>query len=139
VSKPPTPIEERFWPKVEKTAGCWLWTGACTPQGYGRISVPGGTIYAHRYVASLVYGMLDRRWDVMHTCDTPNCVRPEHLRIGTRLDNMRDCADKGRASNQHKAVCAHGHAYDEENTRWYRGWRYCRACDKERSRARRAA
>jgi hypothetical protein len=85
----------RFWSKVTKGDGCWLWTGSTT-RGYGTFSLGGGPKYAHRISYELALGAVPDGMGVLHRCDTPLCVRPEHLFVGTRGDNARDAASKGR-------------------------------------------
>lgn len=95
---------ERFWRFVEKSDGCWLWTGHT-------ISSPGGTRYggfrstrqqnsirAHRYAFQLAYGPIPVGMLVLHTCDVGICVRPDHLYLGTAKDNARDRDSRGRAN-----------------------------------------
>lgn len=92
--------EERFWARVQKTDGCWLWIGGRNKAGYGNFS-PGGTasmIGAHRVSYELHYGPIPQGLHVLHRCDVPSCVRPDHLFLGTVADNVRDMYDKGRAN-----------------------------------------
>lgn len=93
------PLADRFWEKVQKTEGCWLWTGATDGGGYGQIGSDTGSpvpFKAHRVSYQLHVGPIPDRLEVLHTCDNPPCVRPDHLFLGTQTDNMRDCAAKGR-------------------------------------------
>lgn len=95
------PMEERFWEKVSKTDSCWLWTGFKTRKGYGRLRLTDlrKSRSAHRIAWFLAHG----EWpvlQVLHTCDVPSCVRPDHLFLGTHDDNMRDKAQKGRQSGE---------------------------------------
>lgn len=92
------PFAERFWPKVRKTDSCWLWTAYADRDGYGRITrCPGEmTGYAHRLSWELVNGPIPEGMFVLHNCDTPSCVNPAHLRLGTHQDNMADRASRGR-------------------------------------------
>lgn len=95
------PLADRFWPKVQKTDGCWIWTAAVDHHGYGNIGAgrrSEGKIKAHRAAWLLAGGEDPGDRDLCHRCDNPRCVRPDHLFIGSRLDNMRDCVAKGRAS-----------------------------------------
>lgn len=96
------PIEERFWEKVKKTSECWLWTAAVDRKGYGRIGLGPDLLGAHRYSWELAYGPIPDGMAVLHHCDNPLCVRPEHLWLGTIADNNRDMIKKGRAWWQKK-------------------------------------
>ena len=110
------PITERFWSKVHKTDGCWLWTGGTHPFGYGQLNnwkcrYPGGPILlAHRLSYEWAYGPIPDGVCVLHHCDNPACVRPDHLFLGTKQDNSQDMAHKNRVrgggpygENNHKA------------------------------------
>lgn len=90
------PAEERFWAKVEKTATCWLWTGFVNPKGYGQFGVAYRLVLAHRYSWSLANGPVSDGKLVCHKCDTPGCVRPDHLFLGSAKDNTTDMWQKGR-------------------------------------------
>lgn len=95
------PLEARFWAKVQRTTGdgCWLWKGATDSHGYGRIGLGGrsaGIDGTHRVSWIIAHGPIpDGMW-VLHRCDVPACVRPDHLFLGSRSDNMSDCSAKGR-------------------------------------------
>ena len=92
-------LEERFWEKVSVTADCWEWTAKKTPKGYGRIWYNGKNIRAHCMSWILLYGGYDRqKLCVLHHCDNPSCVRPEHLFLGTHADNIRDRDAKDRTA-----------------------------------------
>ena len=100
---------ERFWKKVNKNGPvmradltpCWVWT-ACTDKhfGYGVITMKPYHLLAHRVSWFLEHGVLLRgnKVQLMHRCDNPPCVNPDHLMIGTQKDNIHDCMDKGRFS-----------------------------------------
>lgn len=123
-----TSTESKFWSRVEKTDDCWLWTGVKV-KGYGQVRAPHGRrLLAHRYSAMLHFGMFDRRLLVLHHCDTPACVRPDHLYLGTPADNMRDRDARGRNANANKTHCKWGHPYTDENTGRQAAGRYCRMC-----------
>ena len=99
----------RFWSKVDKSnpEGCWIWTAATylPPRfPYGRFKYNGATGPAHR-VAWILDGkeISDGLW-VLHKCDNPKCVRPDHLFLGTPLDNVRDCYSKGRQSKEYSQL-----------------------------------
>lgn len=95
---------ERFAAKTIRIAsGCVLWTGCTDKDGYGKIQYGSGhgSIYtrAHRVSYELAYGAFDSSLHVLHTCDNPTCVNPEHLFLGTNTDNMRDMASKYRGKH----------------------------------------
>jgi hypothetical protein len=77
---------------VDATDDCWVWNGTCWEKGYGRL----GDKRAHRVMWAIVNGPIPPGLQVLHHCDNPPCVRPEHLFLGTQLDNMRDMIAKGR-------------------------------------------
>lgn len=241
-------IARRFWAKVAKGPSCWTWTGATDGAGYGQLRIRIGgrsrAVKAHRLSLSLSGRDVPPGLFTLHSCDNPPCIRPDHLRTGTQVDNVRDCIERGRnfvpppllgEAHPHAVLdeegaraiflargrqrdiaaeygvsqrtvwqiknrivwrdvtadlgdapppprrrlrsicrnglhaltpgnlyesgrrrqcracarshyqphprvlvssCVHGHAYDEANTRWYQGRRYCRACERTRGRSR---
>lgn len=87
---------DAFWRKVDTAGNCWEWTGHRDRLGYGKLTVDGKGMLAHRVSFRLAYGLLPDDLCVCHHCDNPSCVRPDHLFLGTRGDNNRDRAAKGR-------------------------------------------
>lgn len=93
----PKPMEDRFWEKVRKTRRCWLWTGTKNNMGYGTfMRVSPKKELAHRVAWYIAHGELPGAARVLHTCDNPACVRPDHLFLGTMRDNSQDMLAKGR-------------------------------------------
>jgi len=94
------PLEERFHSKytVDEKSGCWMWTAAINEKGYGMIGLPrtNKISRAHRVSWELHNGKIPVGLFVLHKCDTPLCVNPEHLFIGTLKDNSQDMVSKGR-------------------------------------------
>ncbi len=88
---------KRFWSKVDKSGECWLWTASRKPNGYGQFTKKPLVFYAHRVAYEATYGPIPDGLNVCHRCDNPPCVRPDHLFLGTPLDNTRDKIAKGRA------------------------------------------
>lgn len=152
------PLEDRFWEKVQKNSedGCWRWTAALNENGYGVIrtggKTPGNTL-AHRLSYRIHYNVDPGDLDVCHRCDTPSCVNPNHLFLGTHKENMHDSINKGRMDpdsvyygviNRAKTHCVNGHEFSEANThnakqsRTGTNMRQCRTCTRERMRKYRA-
>jgi hypothetical protein len=93
-----TSLEQRFWAKVRKDSDCWVWTGAFSSTGYGGFKVNGRDEGAHRFSYTIHFGQIPPGLCVLHRCDNPACVRPAHLFLGTKGDNNRDRAIKGRSA-----------------------------------------
>ncbi len=130
----------RFWSHVDKNGpmpkrcpergNCWIWTGYLTSRGYGsfREGVEGSkVIRAHHFLL----GRPSAGLECDHACDTPSCVRPEHLDYVTHAQNMERVP-----SGKHNAVkthCPKGHPYD--GVKKFRGGKYmlrtCKTCIRE--------
>ena len=128
-------LDERFWSKVTKTDGCWLWTGARDSQGYGNTWVDGGYRKAHWVAWFLTYGswpeaVLDHVQ--ARGCLNKNCVNPAHLEDVTQRENVHRSLGPA-AVNAAKTHCGQGHPLSGDNLRVTAGAygpkRRCRACD----------
>lgn len=93
----------RFWAKVDQRGKdeCWPWTACRLPRGYGRFGVDRRVELAHRVAMFLQTGAWPSLW-VLHRCDNPPCVNPEHLFLGTASDNSIDMHAKGRWRADHR-------------------------------------
>ena len=90
------PIERRFFKYVDRSGECWVWTGWRTCKGYGSIRLNGKNAAAHRVSWEIHNGPIPGGLFVLHHCDNPPCVRPEHLFVGTAKDNTHDMIGKSR-------------------------------------------
>lgn len=86
-----------FLQHVEPSNGCWFWTGPSHQKGYGTFSLFGRLVRAHRFAYEAFVGSIPDGMLVCHKCDNPPCVRPDHLFVGTHIDNRNDMLRKGRA------------------------------------------
>lgn len=90
---------ERFWEKVNKTKTCWLWTGMTYFRkkiNYGKMQICSVDRSTHRISWEIHNGRIPKGMCVLHKCDIPLCVRPDHLWLGTAAENCADRANKGR-------------------------------------------
>ena len=126
--------ESRFWVKVQRTNGCWLWIASLDAYGYGQFRVQGRTRKSHQLAYELLVGPVPRGLELDHLCRNPRCVNPAHLEPVTHRDNiLRGTAPI--AINSQKTHCHMGHPFDDQNTVYYvAGSRQCRECNNRRSR-----
>jgi hypothetical protein len=87
---------DRLFAKVTKTDNCWNWNGCVNNMGYGMINFGNVPRLAHRISWMISNGEIQDDMCVLHKCDNPLCVRPDHLFLGTRQANMRDMITKER-------------------------------------------
>jgi hypothetical protein len=141
-------LPANFWNRCVPcpVSGCWLWTGRINNKGYAGASLKASgsnTTYAHRIAYLMLIGAVPSGLELDHKCRTTVCVNPDHLEPVSHAENLR----RGRSAQQNRHIthCPRGHAYDEENTKFYEGRRYCKACHviarrdyKKRMRAMRA-
>lgn len=138
-----------FWERVEFSDSCWIWKGHTRGNAsgqYGIIDIAGKRHSAHRYAWIIRNGPIPklrgtdyRGTCVLHRCDNGLCVNPDHLRLGSHTDNMRDKIAKGRDTNANKKYCVNGHRRNPKNTYLHKktNCRQCRVCAKLRERRKR--
>jgi hypothetical protein len=126
-------LVERFENKINKTDGCWLWKVSATKAGYGLFYFDGKLGLAHRFSYEFYNGPIGEGMSVLHSCDNPFCVNPEHLFLGSLKDNTQDMLKKKRFPNQNKTHCPYGHQYSGYNLYLNpKGHRVCRTCKRSR-------
>lgn len=139
-------LAERVESKIVKhpNGGCWEWTAGCDPMGYAKINnTEGGSCLVHVWSYEHFVGPIPDGHEIDHTCHDPSvcapgtscphrrCCNPDHLEAVThKVNTLR--GGSFAAVNARKTHCPRGHPYDETNTRWYDGRRYCRACARAR-------
>lgn len=142
---PPLPVpyaagnDEAFWSRVEKSDGCWEWTGSKTAQGYGNVRLPTGTNgYAHRVAYTLAIGEIPAGKVLDHLCRNRSCVRPDHLEPVSQRENVLRGAS---AYGPLKTACPHGHDMTDATNVYARpdGSKVCRSCARAQNDQRRMA
>lgn len=95
--------QDRFWKNVDKTEeGCWLWTGTTTSKGYGYLKIGRKNMLAHRLSYMWNTGPIPDGLFILHRCDTPACIRPDHLYVGDNSRNTRDFFERGPKGRRKK-------------------------------------
>lgn len=125
------PLPERM-ARFERELGpdaCWIWPGYVSPIGYGLSSIGGRRDYVHRLAYEIAKGAIPSGLHIDHLCMDRRCFNPRHLEAVT----MRENTLRGRASRR-RDTCPQGHPYDEDNTGYTVGRRYCKACNRLRVR-----
>lgn len=126
-------LAERFWEKVRIGDGCWIWAGAQSA-GYGNIRVLWSGVWKTTKATRVMWFLTHGEWPtqfMLHSCDNPICVNPDHLSEGTGSDNKQQEITRGRNYNKSLTHCPAGHEYTDENT--YRHTelsRRCRECNR---------
>lgn len=87
----------------ENESGCWIWQGSKYNSGYGWLKVFGKSVSAHRYSYQLHKGDIGEGMEILHSCDNKDCINPDHLRVGTHAENMKEASERGllRSGSDH--------------------------------------
>lgn len=114
---------ERFWSHVDKfgDGGCWNWTGSVNTDGYGQVKRYGVAVMVHRTAFEYLKGPIPKGLQLLHSCDNPACVNPDHLSPGTARDNILDAMKKGRRFYRYGAT-HHNARFTTRQVRQMRKW-----------------
>lgn len=96
-------LKTRLLRRVVQGEGCWEWQGGRDEYGYGVVRVKGRNMRAHRAMWEVTYGPITLGLFVLHSCDNPPCIRPDHLMLGTQRANIQDMLAKGRRPSRRAA------------------------------------
>jgi hypothetical protein len=141
---------QRFWARVRKGDGCWIFSGGNRGKGYKHLCSGGkARVAAHRFSWELAHGQkIPDGMLVCHTCDVRACVRPDHLFLGTHKDNHRDMMQKGRDTyairrqrTMQRPTCKRGHpwALGKWRINSSNGYRQCNICFYEQRKRKQVA
>jgi hypothetical protein len=114
-------MDQAFWAQVDRTSGCWLWTGPKNNHGYGRV---GPNLYVHRLAYEQLVGQIPDGLQLDHLCNVRHCVNPAHLEPVTKQENLR----RGRERRAQETHCRNGHPWAENGYVSGQPYRRCRAC-----------
>lgn len=98
------PLAEDFARWHSKGDGCWIWHGGVCKDGYGAFNYDGRSYRANRMALELAGRPVPEGMMACHHCDTPACVNPSHLYVGTPSDNVQDMLRRGRHGKQRSAA-----------------------------------
>lgn len=125
------PIMDRLMEKILKTDSCWLWTGSKIVGGYGSIFYEGRSQKAARVLYEITKGPIPDGLYLLHECDNPPCVNPDHLKPGTQAQNMADCDKRGRMFKPERAeACKRGHPTETSVKDYGNGKHHCMPCQR---------
>jgi hypothetical protein len=114
MSRTAAAVTERFWSKVNKTAGCWNWGASKSKKGYGQFRIGKRVVKAHRVAYELENGLIPAGMDVDHRCHNKACVNPAHLRLATNKQNHENLP--GAQANSKSGV--RGVSWNKASGKW---------------------
>lgn len=108
----------RFWIKAEHSGYCWEWKASKNIGGYGVYKIGRKMIIASRVAYQIVHGKIGENIHVLHKCDNPGCVNPDHLFAGTHQDNMDDMVKKGKRKSAIATSRYRGVSFRKDSNSW---------------------
>lgn len=129
-------VEDFHKKYLKLESGCWEWQGCKSKEGYGKFMFQRKKYMAHRLSWIFFNGEFSEVLHVLHHCDNPPCVNPNHLFLGTNQDNVDDKMRKNRHPHKLRTHCKNGHPFTEDNIRERKDCdgRICLICSRERVR-----
>lgn len=124
----PARDDKRFFSRVKKVFGCWIWIGFRNSYGYGTFSIRHKNVYAHRWSYQRFVGPIPEGLQIDHLCRKPCCVNPHHLEPVTAALNAYRSPYTQQSINRAKTQCIRGHLLSGENILVRGGRRNCRQC-----------
>ncbi len=123
---------DKVFAKIDKTKGCWNWTGSLNKKGYGEAVFEGKKYKVHRLIYTFCGNIIPQGLELDHLCRNRKCVNPNHLEPVSHLENIR----RGLPFRKKKTHCKKGHEFTADNTIYLmrkngKGNRVCRTCKKE--------
>lgn len=116
-------------------SGCLEWTGWRGATGYGFTSFRGRQRPTHRLMYMVTEGPIPEGLQILHSCDNPPCMEPDHISPGTGKKNMQESVERGRHHEAVKTHCDHGHELVGDNVSFAEsGRRHCKVCSRIRHR-----
>lgn len=127
--------QQRFWSKVRKSKGCWIWKGTVTDRGYGRFCYEGKSYSAHRFHWLWKRGTIPNE-TLDHLCRRRSCIRLSHLEAVSVKENVLR-GDGITAKHSRKTHCVNGHPFSGDNLAYWgkSQQRQCRTCKAHWSKA----
>lgn len=104
-------VAKTLWDSTDRSTGCWEWTQRRDRQGYGFIPIKRIPYRTHRIAWMVTHGMITQQQYVLHRCDNPPCINPDHLFLGTAKTNALDRIAKGRPGGRPEQLSSGGGVY----------------------------
>lgn len=109
-------VEQKFWPYVDKSGDCWLWTRSTNNSGYGNLKFNEGRYVVHRFSYELHNGPIPAGMVIDHTCRVRICVNPNHLRAVSQKQNVEN--HNGLAESTNRSCGIRGVTWHRQGRRW---------------------
>lgn len=135
-------VEHSFFSKIDQSGECWEWKASQYKFGYGAFYNGKKVTHAHIFSYEIHFGEIPKGLFILHSCDNPKCVNPDHLRAGTQKENVKDMIDRKRAKfgfkrkiQNNKVFCINGHDVTEAESLYKskNGYTACKICRRSQA------